>query len=93
MRLKISFEDVKRLFNYLDKNNNGEIGYQEFTLLLEERWRGIDPVSNLKARLANVKNPMSTSQREKLAIINDAANEEEAFHTIEKLAKNKLKVA
>jgi len=27
MRLKISFDDVKRLFNYLDKNGNGELGY------------------------------------------------------------------
>lgn len=61
MRLKLSFEDVKKLFNYLDKNKNGAIGYKEFTLLLEERWRGIDPISNLKAKLANVKNPMQTS--------------------------------
>ena len=61
MRLKISFEDVTKLFIYLDKNKNGAIGYKEFTLLLEERWRGIDPISNLKAKLANVKNPMQTS--------------------------------
>jgi hypothetical protein len=45
MRLKISFEDVKRLFEYMDKSGDGEVGYKEFTLLLEERWRGIDPVS------------------------------------------------
>lgn len=58
MRLKISFEDIKRLFNYLDKNGKGEIGYQEFTLLLEERWRGIDPIEKMKAKLARVHNPM-----------------------------------
>jgi Ca2+-binding EF-hand superfamily protein len=58
MRLKISFEDVKKLFNYLDKNGNGAIGYEEFTLLLEERWRGIDPAESMKAKLAGVKNPM-----------------------------------
>ena len=44
MRLKISFDDIKKLFNYIDKEGKGEIGFEEFTLLLEERWRGIDPV-------------------------------------------------
>ena len=44
MRLKISFEDVKKLFSYMDKDGGGDVGYQEFTLLLEERWRGIDPM-------------------------------------------------
>jgi hypothetical protein len=45
MRLKISFEDIKRLFNYMDKEKKGELNYEDFTLLLEERWRGIDPVA------------------------------------------------
>jgi len=27
----------------MDINNNGEIGFDEFTLLSEERWRNIDP--------------------------------------------------
>ena len=45
LRLKLSFDDIKLLFNYMDKSKSGEIGYDEFTLLLEERWRGIDPVA------------------------------------------------
>lgn len=52
LRIKISFDDVKMLFNYLDKSKSGEIGYEEFTLLLEERWRGIDPV-DLKLKSSN----------------------------------------
>lgn len=48
MRLKLSFEDIKKLFNYIDKKGQGEIGYEEFTFLLEERWRGIDPFSLIK---------------------------------------------
>jgi hypothetical protein len=92
MRLKISFEDVKKLFNYLDKNGNGEIGYDEFTLLLEERWRGIDPVVNLRARLIGVKNPMQTTSRQTLSVVRDCPNDEEAFLAIEKMATNKLKV-
>lgn len=48
MRLKLSFEDIKLLFRYMDKSGNGEIGYDEFTLLLEERWRGIDPLVKMR---------------------------------------------
>ena len=43
MRLKLSFDDVTRLFRYLNKTGNGKITYEEFTMLLEERWRNIDP--------------------------------------------------
>jgi len=43
LRLKISFEDCKLLFKCLDKANKGYIGYEDFTFVLEERWRGIDP--------------------------------------------------
>ena len=34
------------LFRYLDKSGKGEIGYHEFTMLLEERWRNLDPYSD-----------------------------------------------
>lgn len=44
MRLRISFEDMKIIFNYLDKEGTGVLHYENFTYLLEERWRGIDPV-------------------------------------------------
>ena len=57
MRLKISFDDVKRLFEYMDKSGDGEVGYKELTLLLEERWRGIDPMS-LVASSQTVDNPL-----------------------------------
>jgi len=42
MRIKLSFDDIKLLFRYLDTNKRGEIGYPEFTMLLEEKWRGLD---------------------------------------------------
>ena len=45
MRIKLSFKDIKALFDYMDKDGTGELGYEEFTLLLEERWRGIDPIT------------------------------------------------
>lgn len=72
MRLKISFEDIKMLFNYIDKKGEGEIGYEEFTLLLEERWRGIDPVEIFKANQATRKpNPMAVNTKNELAVYED----------------------
>jgi hypothetical protein len=52
MRLKFSFDDVKKLFRYLDKTGAGEIGYDDFTMLLEERWRNLDPNKNLNDKLS-----------------------------------------
>ena len=68
MRLKISFEDIKILFNYLDKGGKGEISYDEFSFLLEERWRGIDPIETTKLNLKLKKNPMETSEPESIDI-------------------------
>jgi Ca2+-binding EF-hand superfamily protein len=51
MRLKFSFDDVKKLFRYLDKSGNGDIGYDEFTMLLEERWRNIDPYKEMHDKM------------------------------------------
>ena len=42
MRIKLSFDDVKILFKYLDTTKKVAIGYPEFTMLLEEKWRGLD---------------------------------------------------
>lgn len=93
MRLKISFDDIKKLFNYLDKKGQGEIGYDEFTLLLEERWRGIDPVSVLQSNLANRKpNPMDTFNKNELKVYDDCTTQNEIFEKLEGLAKNRLKI-
>lgn len=63
MRLKISFQDSQDLFNYLDVDKDGNVGYDEFTLLLEERWRGIDPIETKQANAAQkvFVNPMDPS--------------------------------
>lgn len=89
----MSFEDIKKLFNYIDKSGEGEIGYDEFTLLLEERWRGIDPVETFKANLANRKpNPMSVQTKPELSVYEDCTTQQEIFEKLEGLAKNKIKV-
>ena len=68
MRLKISFDDIKMLFDYLDKDSKGAINYEQFTYLLEERWRGIDPIELVKAKMKKQANPMETSQKPLLKI-------------------------
>lgn len=92
MRLKFSFEDIKKLFNYIDKKGQGEIGYDEFTLLLEERWRGIDPVEHFKAQLKSIKSPMETTEKPYLEIYDDCKTDEEVLEYLDKLGKNKTKV-
>ena len=37
----------------MDANGDGEIGFEEFTLLDEERWRIIDPFEKYKLGLDN----------------------------------------
>jgi hypothetical protein len=43
LRLKLSFDDIVKLYRFIDKEGKGEIGYDEFTMLDEERWRVTDP--------------------------------------------------
>jgi Ca2+-binding EF-hand superfamily protein len=76
MRLKLSFEDIKKLFNFIDKKGNGEIGYEEFTCLLEERWRGIDPASLKKQ---NRPNPMLPRNRPELTVFEECPTQHEVF--------------
>ena len=44
-RLKISFDDICLMYRFMDTNGDGEIGFDEFTLLSEERWKAIDTYS------------------------------------------------
>lgn len=44
LRIKIGFDDVKKLYNFLDKDLSGVISYGEFKLLSEENWRRFDPI-------------------------------------------------
>lgn len=60
LRIKIGFEDVKRLFSYLDENSNGEIGLEEFRLLSEESWRKFDPIRRYFANKKNKEIKMSS---------------------------------
>lgn len=55
LRLKLSFEDIVKLYRFIDKEGKGEIGYDEFTLLTEEKWRGLDPFAEMKKNMLKMK--------------------------------------
>lgn len=56
MGIKISTEDSKKIFDYLDTDKNNAVSYNEFCELSEEKRRGIDPFrSNVNLLLADKK--------------------------------------
>ena len=60
-RLKISFEDIQKLYRYMDADGSGDIGYAEFTLLSEERWREIDVYKKYQAGVQSYENYIKTA--------------------------------
>ena len=82
------------MFNYIDKKGQGEIGYDNFTLLLEERWRGIDPVVEMRKNLANRRpNPMQPKVKSELQFKIDKDNSEyQIQQQLEKYTTNQIKV-
>ena len=48
LRLKLSFDDIQKLYRFLDRNGSGDIGYNEMLLLKDENWRNLkDPYAVL----------------------------------------------
>ena len=45
----------------MDKDNSGEIGYDEFTLLSDERWRSMDPFERYQKGLENYSSKIHSS--------------------------------
>lgn len=54
LRIKLSFDEVKQVFTFLDQNDSGFITYEEFRLLDEENFRKItlESLSNMLERTA-----------------------------------------
>lgn len=48
MRIKLSKEDIDLVFDHLDKNQDGQINYAEFTELSDEKLRKIDPFESFE---------------------------------------------
>ena len=48
LRLKLSFDDITKLFRFMDKTGNGHLGYNEMLLLKDENWKKVkDPLAVL----------------------------------------------
>ena len=53
LRIKISFEYTKKIFSYLDHDNDGQIKFEDFRLLDEENWIKFDPLQRLYENMKN----------------------------------------
>jgi hypothetical protein len=81
LRVKISQEDLRQIYGYLDKDGKGNIGYNEFCELCEERWTNLDPYKHHKAKEPE----LSPSEKPNLKSVSELAEDNL------KLMSNKLK--
>ena len=51
---------MQKLYRYMDKTGSGDIGYPEFTLLSEERWRDVDPFQRFQENVEQHDNNKKT---------------------------------
>ena len=100
-RLKLSFEDIQKLYRFLDCENKGELGYDDFTLLSEERWKNLDPYKHYQESLEKYKNQQQDekSSTSSMRLGNSHAstmgiksNDAAGYQMLESLAKNHLKI-
>jgi Ca2+-binding EF-hand superfamily protein len=84
-------EDLELVFNYLDKNKDSFISYQEFCGLCEEKRRDIDPFDTLNPK------PLDLSQLKAFELAKSYENLDEleklsnASHMYKGFKSNKLK--
>ena len=78
LRIKISSKEVRKIFNYLDQDQDGGISYNEFCALCEEKRRKIDPfdfkprdlyslstLSHNKSSISNLKHKIKSTSIER----------------------------
>lgn len=69
LRIKMSEEDAMKCFKYLNSQNDGEIDYNQFCALVEERRRGIDPFSTANEGTPNAKNAKRSESEDRARLI------------------------
>jgi Ca2+-binding EF-hand superfamily protein len=47
--MKVTDSEASQIFHYMDNDHNGEVSYNEFCELCEERRRNIDPFQDQEA--------------------------------------------
>ena len=90
----MSFEDVKNIFRFIDKNGKGEISYDEFTLLTEEKFKGIDPFQMIKDNQEKLDDYRKSQDRLESEGANSnfmENNEIEKLAKLERMSQNRFK--
>lgn len=86
LRIKLSFDYVKKVFRYLDTDGDGEISYNEFKLLDEENWRKMDVKTMIETMHENMnRQNTSTSIRTSLNSKSQLGNRDPEKMTFEEL--------
>ena len=99
-RLKIDFKDIQVLFRFMDSDGDGEVGFDEFTLLNEEKWRNMDPYTHYKKgilfREEYVKTESNrgscTSMMKNTKELGFKVSDSEGYTQLENLSKEHLKI-
>lgn len=74
----------------MDKSGSGAVGYDDFTLLTEERWRGLDPFEkSYDGAYASNRVKLEVEDESKF---DDCENLAEKLDRLEDLSKNHLKI-
>jgi Ca2+-binding EF-hand superfamily protein len=47
LRVKLNLEDIKKVFDFMDKDNDANLNYNEFCAFTEEKRRNIDPFDQI----------------------------------------------
>ena len=75
-RIKMSEQDALKCFKYLNSKNDGEICYNQFCGLIEERRRNIDPFTLLKNDVTPNKGKNREDERSSSLMNDERAHEE-----------------
>lgn len=97
--MKLSFEDISKIYRFMDTDGDGEIGFDEFTFLSEERWKSVDAyaqyLEGVNGReLNNAKRDDLTSiaSQKSTAKLGSRIDDAEGYAKLEDLSREHLKI-
>ena len=93
LRLKLSFDDIVKLYRFIDKEGKGEVGYDEFILLTEENFsRVVDPFASMNANIQKLKDRQAVVEEKKEDMFSELdalGTEIDRLQKLEEMACNK----
>ena len=86
------------IFRVIDKEGKGEIGYDQFTFLSEEKWRRTDPFAQMKDNITKLHNNRQKSTEERkeentLSELEGITTEIDRLARLEQMARGKKRNA